>query len=167
MYTYEIINNTQYRVAGDNYNSIFKGNEADAIDNVNTLNIGVLNSSKTEKIEQLKDYINGKKAAFSAPYSAISIASFVDKRNEAMAYSADNMAHTPYIDMLSLDANGAVNSTLKSELITRILGKVLAVGQLEAFEDSTRAAIKACITPAELDAIVIPDSTNGVFKRII
>lgn len=114
-----------------------------------------LEEVKSTKQAQLLTYVNKQKKLFEAPYSKISVESFVDKRKEALAYAIDNTVPTPYIDMLSTDSVGAVNTAIRDALLIAILGKVSAIAQLEAFEDATRTAIKSATTQTELNLVVI------------
>jgi len=120
-----------------------------------TLIIQTVGELIVAKLNLLKDYINNQKTEMENSYSDISVGSFADKRKEALAWKIDNTAITPYVDMLCTLPDGTVDATARVDLLNAILAKVVQVAQLEQYEDTTRTAIKACTTQAELDAIVI------------
>lgn len=103
---------------------------------------------KAQKLQALKQWHDSQIEAMKAKYSQAEIDSFLDKRNEAMAWRVNNTAPTPYIDAMS----GGVAS-VKTMLINAILAKVDATAQLEALVLSKRDAIELSTTQTELDAI--------------
>jgi len=113
-----------------------------------------LAENKTAKIKELISYMNSQEQLMKADYSGVSITSFLDKRTEALAWRVSNTAPTPYVDALNTKA-GVLDTVARDAQLTAILVKVDAIAQLEAYEDVTRTAIKACTTQAELDLIVI------------
>lgn len=104
--------------------------------------------SVSEKIKELKGWHDAQTEAMKAKYSKSEVESFLDKRNEAMAWRVDNTAPTPYVDSMS-----GGNETERVALLNAILAKVDAAAQLEAYVLSKRDAIEACTTQAELEAI--------------
>lgn len=129
-----------------------------AIININELEnskVKTLAENQTAKIKELIAYIDAQKALMTASYSSISVESFIDKRNEALAWRVDNTAPTPYVDAMNTDSEGVLDTVARDAQLNAILAKVDGIAKLENFEDVTRTAIKACTTQDELDAIVI------------
>jgi len=114
-----------------------------------------LEENKQSKIKELIDFVERQKIVMESNYSSISTGSFIDKRNNALAWEQDKTAPTGYVDKLCKDAAGVVDTVKREALLLAILAKVNDVAKLETYEDDTRTAIKACTTQAELDAIVI------------
>ena len=108
-----------------------------------------LPTAKAEKQASLNKWHDQQVQGMRAKYSESEFESFLDKRNEAMAYRNDPLAKTPYIDAMA----GGV-AEVRTMLLTSILAKVDATAQLEMFVLTKRDAIDACVTQAELDAIV-------------
>lgn len=108
-----------------------------------------LSESRQQKLQALKAWHDAQIETMKAKYSQAEIDSFLDKRNEAMAWRVNNTAPTPYIDAMS-----GGNSTVRTVLLNAILAKVDATAQLEALVLSKRDAIEAATNQAELDAIV-------------
>lgn len=104
--------------------------------------------TKKEKNEQLKAWHDAQTEAIKAKYSKAECESFLDKRNEALAYRNDNTAKTPYIMAMA----GGDEAT-RISLINSILAKVEAVAMLEAYVLSKRDAIEACTSSEDLEAI--------------
>lgn len=103
-----------------------------------------------EKLASLKSWHDAQVKAMKQDYSDAEIESFLDKRNEAMAYTADNTVATPYLLAL---VGGDV--TLVPGLVDSIMAKVTAIGNLEGQVSAKRDAIKVATTQAQLDAVTI------------
>lgn len=108
----------------------------------------VITESKQQKLQSLKAWHDSQIEAMKAKYSQAEIDSFLDKRNEAMAWRVDSTAPTPYVNAM---ANG--NAEVRLMLLNSILAKVDATAQLEAFVLLKRDEIEVCTTQAELDAV--------------
>lgn len=104
---------------------------------------------KSEKKEALNQWHDEQTTAMRAKYSQSEFESFLDKRNEAMAWRSNNTSLTPYIDAMS-----GGNVEVRTMLINSILAKVDATAQLEMQVLMTRDAIELCTTQTQLDAIV-------------
>lgn len=107
-----------------------------------------LDELKYDKNQQLKTWHDGQTQGMKAKYSQSEVDSFLDKRNEAMAWRADNTVATPYVT-----AMGGGNEEVRLMLLNSILAKVEATAQLEGYVLSKRDAIEACTTQQELEAI--------------
>jgi len=83
-----------------------------------------------------------------AKYSQSEVDSFLDKRNEAMAWRVDNTVATPYVTAMS-----GGNEVVRVALLNAILAKVDATAQLEVYVLMKRDEIEACTTQAELEAV--------------
>lgn len=106
-------------------------------------------ANKAQKLQALKAWHDSQIEAMKAKYSQAEIDSFLDKRNEAMAWRVNNTAATPYVDAMS-----GGDATVRLGLINAILAKVDATAQIEALVLSKRDAIELSTIQAELDAIV-------------
>lgn len=102
---------------------------------------------KQLKLKDLNAWHDAQTEAMKAKYSKAEVDSFLDKRNEALAYRKDNTVQTPYIMAM---AGG--NEATRIMLINSILAKVDAVAQLEAYVLAKRDEIEACTTQEELEA---------------
>ena len=111
-----------------------------------------LDENKQAKIKQLQDKFQSQYDAYLASYPQAEVASFNDKKAEAIAYNLDSTAPTPIIDSILV---GLGTSTTKADYVASILAKVNYLAQQEGAMVAVRDAIKACTTQAELDAIVI------------
>jgi len=158
MYKYTILSATEFKIENKakNFKINYIGDEALAISETAKFNTRLLNENKKAKQTQLISYMDSQKNLMTASYSAISVESFTDKRNEAMSWRVNSTVATPYVDSLNTDSAGVLDTVARDAQLSAILAKVDAIARLEAFEDATRTAIKACTTQAELDAIVIP-----------
>jgi len=101
-----------------------------------------------EKLKELNQWHDSKTTEMKAKYSQSEVDSFLDKRNEAMAWRVDNTVATPYVTAM---AGG--NEVVRVALLNAILSKVDATAQLEAYVLMKRDEIEACTTQAELEAI--------------
>jgi len=111
-----------------------------------------LAEQKKAKIKALQEKYQAEYDAYLAQYPKSEIATFEDKKKEAIAYNLDNTTPTPIID--SILAGYGSNIT-KDDYVASILAKVNYLAQREGAMVAKRDAIKACTTQAELDAIVI------------
>ena len=118
----------------------------DATDWVAIVDIELL---KAEKKQALNQWHDTQTQGMKDKYSSSEVESFLDKRNEAMAFRNDPLAKTPYIDAMS-----GGNNEVRLMLLNSILAKVDATAQLEMFVLMTRDAIDACTTQTQLDAIL-------------
>lgn len=105
--------------------------------------------NKQRKLQELNQWHDAQTTAMKAKYSQSEVDSFLDKRNEAMAWRVNNTVATPYVDAMS-----GGNAEVRIMLLTSILAKVDATAQLEAYVLSKRDAIEVCSTQEELEAIV-------------
>jgi len=111
-----------------------------------------LNEQKQVKIKALQDKYQAEYDNYLAQYPQSEIATFDDKKNEALAYNLDDTAATPIIDSILAGYGGTIT---KANYVASILAKVQYLAQQEGAMVKVRDAIKACTTQAELDAIVI------------
>lgn len=112
--------------------------------------VPTLDEKKQTKIKQLQDKFQSQYDTYLASYPQAEVASFDDKKKEAIAYNLDNTVPTPIIDSILVGLGDD-----KATYINSILAKVQYLAQQEGTMVKTRDAIKACTTQAELDAIVI------------
>ena len=103
---------------------------------------------KTEKLQELNQWHDSQTQEMKTKYSQSEVDSFLDKRNEAMAWRVDNTVVTPYVTAM---AGGSEEVRLM--LLNSILAKVDATAQLEAYVLMKRDEIEACTTQAELEAV--------------
>jgi len=115
-----------------------------------TLCVDVNEKDRQAKIKALQDKFQSGYDAYLANYPQAEVASFNDKKNEALAYNSDNTAPTPIIDAIIL---GSVDT--KADYIASVLAKVQFLAVKEGEMVKVRDAIKACTTQDDLDAIVI------------
>lgn len=108
--------------------------------------------NQSQKLKDLNTWHDTQTALMKSAYSQSEIDSFLDKRNEALAYRADFNNPTPYVDAM-VTSGGIRDDIARVILLDAILSKVDAVAQLETFVSVTRDAIKVCLTQADLDAI--------------
>ena len=106
--------------------------------------------NKTAKIKALQDKFQEQYDTYLASYPQAEVASFEDKKKEAIAYNLDNTTPTPIIDSILVGLGDD-----KATYINSILAKVQYLAQQEGAMVKTRDAIKACTTQDELDAIAI------------
>ncbi len=107
-----------------------------------------LDELKYDKNQQLKAWHDDQTQGMKAKYSQSEVDSFFDKRNEALAWRADDTVPTPYVDAMVQN-----DPVARLALINAILAKVDAVAQLEAYVLNKRDAIEACTTLEELEAV--------------
>jgi len=157
MYIYTILTPTEFKIENKakNFTVNYMGDEILAIAETDKFNARELAENKQAKIKELIAFVEQQKIVMEANYSSISTGSFIDKRNNALAWEQDPTSPTGYVDKLCKDAAGVVDTVKREALLLAILAKVNDVAKLETYEDDTRTAIKACTTQAELDAIVI------------
>ena len=106
--------------------------------------------NQTAKIKELQDKYQAEYNAYLSKYPQAEVATFDDKKREAIAYNLDNTAPTPIIDNILVTL-----SNTKEEYVQSILNKINYLAQQEGAMVEKRGAIKACTTQAELDAITI------------
>ena len=152
MYKYEIISAISFEVTGDNYKSVFKGDEDKAILVTNGLNADLLKEQKTEKIKLLQTAYQTMFDDFKNVYPAGERASFDDKKREALAWQADDTIPTPICDAIS-----TASHIERVEYLNIIIAKVTFLAGQEGAMIKVRGSIKECLFVDELDAIVIPD----------
>jgi len=111
-----------------------------------------LEEQKQTKIKQLQDKYQAEYNAYLAQYPQSEVATFDDKKSEALAYNLDNTTPTPIIDSI---VAGYGDTITKEDYIQSVLDKVHYLAQKEGAMVKVRDRIKACTTQAELDAIVI------------
>lgn len=104
---------------------------------------------KSEKYLALKIWHDTQTNNMKAKYSASEVESFLDKRNEALAWSLNQEAPTPYIDAMS----GGDEAT-RLILLNSVLNKVKAAAQLEAYVLYIRDQIEASSTKERIDSIM-------------
>jgi len=103
---------------------------------------------QTLLLQELKTFDDAFLEAMENKYSRREVATFEDKRKEALAYRVDINAPTPYIDAVVL------NSTFsKAELMASILVNVDAFAQHDANVSRIKALITDATTNAELETI--------------
>jgi len=107
-----------------------------------------IEESRAEKLQALNQWHDSKTTEMKAKYSQSEVDSFLDKRNEAMAWRVDNTVATPYVTAMS-----GGNEVVRVALLNSILSKVDATAQLEAYVLMKRDEIEACATQAELEAV--------------
>jgi len=110
-----------------------------------------LDEQKQAKIKQLQDKYQEDYDTYLAKYPKSEVASFPDKKKEALAYNLDNTSPTPIIDAIV----ASMPSTAKEEYIQSVLNKVLYLAGKEGAMVEIRDQIKACTTQDELDAIQV------------
>jgi len=111
-----------------------------------------LEELKQQKIKQLQDKYQEEYDTYLAQYPQSEVATFEDKKREALAYDLDSASPTPILDNILLGYNGTVT---KAEYVASILAKVNYLAQREGVMVAKRDAIKACTTQDELDAIEV------------
>jgi len=109
-----------------------------------------LDELKTKKIKKLHDNYQSFFDDYLARYPKSEVASFEDKKAEALAYMIDNTSPTPVIDSIITGYGGD-----KEEYINSVVAKVQYLAQAEGAMVAKRDAIKACTTEDELEAIAI------------
>jgi len=112
--------------------------------------IPTLDENKQAKIKHLQDKYQAQYDAYLAQYPQSEIATFDDKKREALAYNSDNTVATPIIDAIVLNWGGT-----KVDYMTSVLAKITYLAGQEGAMVKVRDAIKACTTQAELDLIII------------
>jgi len=104
--------------------------------------------TKESKLQELNQWHDSKTTEMKAKYSQSEVDSFLDKRNEAMAWRVDNTVATPYVTAMS-----GGNEVVRVALLNAILSKVDATAQLEAYVLMKRDEIEACTTQESLEAV--------------
>lgn len=107
-----------------------------------------IDAYKSEKYLALKSWHDAQTKNMKAKYSASEVESFLDKRNEALAWSLNQAAPTPYIDAMS-----GGDAATRLILLNSILDKVKAAAQLEAYVLYIRDQIEASSTKEQIDSI--------------
>jgi len=157
MYTYEKIDDTSYKITGPNYNSVFKCDENRAKELVADLIEKALVSAYGPKIIELHEKYDKWLADYKAKFANGEVASFEDKRKEALAWNLDNTIATPICDAIAAGAGIDREAYLQS-----VLDKVTFIATQEGKMLAIRDQLKACSTVDEINAITIPDFPVGV-----
>jgi hypothetical protein len=111
-----------------------------------------LDENKQSKIKALQDKYQADYDVYLSQYPQSEIATFNDKKNEALAYNLDNTTPTPIIDSI---VTGYGTAITKLDYINSVLAKITYLAKTEGQMVAIRDSIKAVTTQAELDAIVI------------
>jgi len=109
-----------------------------------------LAENKTTKIKALQDKYQATYDTYLAQYPQSEIATFDDKKREALAYNLDPTVATPIIDSIVAGWGGT-----KADYMTSVLAKITYLATQEGAMVKVRDAIKACTTQAELDLIIV------------
>jgi len=110
-----------------------------------------LEENKLAKIKDLQDKFQLGYDTYLSQYPQSEIATFNDKKREALAYNIDPTVPTPIID--AIVAN--MPSTTKASYIAGVMAKITYLAGQEGTMVEIRDNIKACTTQAELDLIII------------
>ncbi len=119
--------------------------------------------ARSAKLEEINATYNTATSALVSTYPQTELLTFDKQEAEARAWTTDNSAETPLVDMLA-----AGRQMDKSELIRRILAKADAfalatgylTGQRQRYEDMVNAAVTAEAVAAIVPVYALPDTED-------
>jgi len=159
-YKFEILNENEVRITDgepNGFNVTYFGGESEAIEIIKQLNItgpgiGIARAKNT-----VKENYNRFFDAYLAYYSKGAVASFEDKKREALAWKIDSNAITPICDGIA-----AGMQVSRDELLGNIYRKVVFLANQEGVLGKILNELSAAKTESELDDIDIDPWVNFI-----
>ena len=123
----------------------------------------LLERAKTSKLAEINAAYEAATSALVSTYPQTELLTFDKQESEARAWTADNSAETPLVDMLATGRQMA-----KAELVRRIIAKADAftlasgylTGQRQRFEDQLKAAETIEVVEAIIPQYSMPEGLS-------
>jgi hypothetical protein len=137
-YTLEIIDDNHYKIIADGYDAIFIGTETEGITKCDEMNIILLENLKIMKIKEVQCRYQKMADDGLARFTKLEQSTFEDQKKEYRAYTEDNNAPTPTIDILCT-ARGVTKEYLIEKIGANIQLQIMTVGLQQAEEDKVKS----------------------------